>query len=46
MLISNRVAVESELRMVGKGQNPPPHVVLDKLFDIGEIDNKIELLPE
>lgn len=34
-LIEHRVAVETELRKASRGAWPPPHIVMDKLLQLG-----------
>lgn len=34
LLLEHRIAVETELRQMSKGQLPPPHIVMDKLLDM------------
>ena len=32
ILLEHRITIEAELRKRGKGMNPPPHVVMEKLI--------------
>jgi len=35
-LHEEKIIVENELRKANKGEWPPPHIVMDKLLQIGE----------
>lgn len=40
--MQHRKEIEEEMRRQGKGRNPPPHVVMDKLLDMKKLAEKTE----